>query len=164
MATVSDPTCWARRTASGLRMASEKVWCLMERLSTAQRSANMRAVKGRDTGPEKVIRSLVHRMGYRFCLYRADLPGKPDLVFPKRHATIFVHGCFWHSHTCQRGTLKPKTNAKFWASKLAKNAVRDKEQTAALRKQGWRTLVVWECELKTESRLVSKLRRFLGPI
>lgn len=133
----------------------------MEKLSPAQRSANMRAVKCRDTGPEKIVRSLVHRMGYRFRLCRTSLPGKPDLVFPGRLAVVFVHGCFWHSHTCKRGTLKPKTNPGFWVAKLANNAARDKDQMAQLRTLGWRSLVVWECSIKNEQRLANRLRRFL---
>jgi DNA mismatch endonuclease (patch repair protein) len=133
----------------------------MEKLTKEQRSANMRAVKSRDTGPEKIVRSLVHRMGYRFRLSRNGLPGKPDLVFPGRRAAIFVHGCFWHSHSCKRGSLKPKTNADFWAVKLARNAARDEEQIVRLKEQGWRSLVVWECAVKDERRLAARLRRFL---
>jgi DNA mismatch endonuclease, patch repair protein len=134
---------------------------LMEKITKEQRSANMRAVKNRDTAPEKIVRSLIHRMGYRFRLRRSNLPGKPDLVFPGRQAVIFVHGCFWHSHACKRGTLKPKTNEEFWAEKLARNAARDKEQIVRLKEQGWRSLVVWECGVKDERRLAVRLRRFL---
>ena len=134
----------------------------MDRISKERRSANMGAVRSRDTGPEKIVRRIVHRMGYRFRLYRNDLPGKPDLVFPGRRAVVFIHGCFWHSHACKRGRLKPETNADFWAVKLAKNAARDKKQIARLHEQGWRTLVVWECTVKDERRLGDRLRRFLG--
>jgi DNA mismatch endonuclease (patch repair protein) len=116
--------------------------------ASAQRSANMRAIKARDTGPELIVRCLVHRLGFRFRLRGADLPGKPDLVFPGRNAVIFVHGCFWHRHHCKRGRSIPRTNATFWADKLARNARRDRSQLRTLRRRGWRVMIVWECELK----------------
>ena len=121
----------------------------------------MRAVKSRDTGPERTVRRLAHRMGYRFRLHRADLPGKPDLAFPGRRAVVFVHGCFWHHHDCSRG-VTPKTRADFWAAKLAQNAERDAVQLSRLKEHGWRALVIWECELKDDQRLAGRLRRFLG--
>jgi DNA mismatch endonuclease (patch repair protein) len=137
---------------------------MTDKISKERRSANMRAVKGRDTGPEKVVRSIARRLGYRFRLYSPTLPGRPDLLFPSRRAAIFVHGCFWHSHSCKRGTLRPKTNRAFWKKKLGRNATRDKEQLTQLKDQGWRTLVVWECQTKNERRLAARLRRFLGRV
>ena len=134
----------------------------MDRVSKQRRSANMRAVKGRDTKPELAVRQLVHRMGYRFRLNRADLPGKPDLVFPGRRAVIFVHGCFWHAHSCKRGLSTPKTHATFWAKKRAQNVKRDTANLVSLRKMTWQALTVWECELRNARRLRSKIRRFLG--
>ena len=133
----------------------------MDKISPARRSANMRAVKSRNTKPEMVVRSVAHRLGYRFRLHRTNLPGKPDIIFPSRRAVIFVHGCFWHMHRCARGALAPKTNAEFWMKKRARNVERDALQIHQLRKQGWRTLVIWECETKDISKLTSRLRGFL---
>ncbi|HSZ74084.1 MAG TPA: DNA mismatch endonuclease Vsr [Rhizomicrobium sp.] len=134
---------------------------MTDKLSKERRSANMRAVKSHNTKPEKIVRQLAHKMGYRFRLHRADLPGKPDLVFPGRCAVIFVHGCFWHGHHCKRGALKPRTNTAFWNEKLSGNIKRDKRQLSMLREAGWRVLVIWECETKEESRLTIRLRKFL---
>jgi len=131
-------------------------------ISKERRSANMRSVKGRDTGPEKLVRRIAHRMGYRFRLHRQDLPGRPDLAFPGRRAVIFVHGCFWHSHDCKRGALKPKTNTAFWTAKLTRNSERDAAQLSRLKRDGWRALVIWECQTKNERRLSARVRRFLG--
>ncbi len=135
---------------------------MTDKLSKEQRSANMRAVKGHDTRPEMIVRRLTHRMGYRFRLHRSDLLGKPDLVFPGRRAVVFVHGCFWHGHTCKRGTGKPKANAAFWDAKLSRNAERDAEQLSRLKSDGWRALVIWECETKNELPLAAKIRNFLN--
>lgn len=125
------------------------------------RSENMRAIRGKDTKPEMAVRSLVHGLGYRFRLHRADLPGKPDLVFPARSKVIFVHGCFWHSHACKSG-LVPKSNRDFWLPKLRRNKARDRRSLAALEKQGWKALVIWECELKDTWALRLTVKRFLG--
>jgi len=131
-------------------------------MTDAERSRIMRAVKSRNTGPEKVVRSLAHRMGYRFRLHCANLPGKPDLTFPDRCAVVFVHGCFWHGHNCKRGARTPKTNTEYWTAKIARNVVRHHEHMSALKREGWRALVVWECQLRDEPALRSRLRRFLG--
>jgi DNA mismatch endonuclease (patch repair protein) len=109
----------------------------------------MRAVKGRDTKPEITLRKQLHALGYRYRLNAKDLPGKPDLVFPKYKAVLFVHGCFWHGHKCKRGARQPKQNADYWKEKIARNKARDKKNAAALEKLGWRVITVWECELKT---------------
>ncbi len=128
----------------------------------AARSRVMRAVRGRDTGPERALRRMLHALGYRFRLHRADLPGRPDLVFPGRRAAIFVHGCFWHGHDCSRGARAPKRNARYWGAKIARNVARDAEAQAALKALAWRTLVVWECEMKPSATLETALRAFLG--
>jgi DNA mismatch endonuclease, patch repair protein len=134
----------------------------MDTVSKNQRSANMRAVRSADTQPEMRVRLIAHRLGYRFRLHRRDLPGKPDLAFPGRRKVIFVHGCFWHQHQgCPRGSV-PSSNIDFWSLKLAGNRARDEEQLAAVRKRGWRALVIWECQTKNETRLATRLRRFLG--
>ena len=125
------------------------------------RSENMRAIRSKDTLPEVAVRSLVHRLGYRFRLHRADLPGKPDLVFPVRRKVIFVHGCFWHSHGCKTG-LVPKSNRDFWLPKLRRNKARDKKNLDALAKQGWNPLVIWQCELKDSHAVGLRVKKFLG--
>ena len=123
----------------------------------------MRAVRARDTGPEIAVRRLLHRLGYRFRLHRADLPGHPDLAFPARRAAVFVHGCFWHGHDCPRGARAPKTNAAYWAAKIARNRARDAETRAALEARGWRAAVVWECALRDPAAVAAALAAFLGP-
>jgi len=133
-----------------------------DKLSRECRSTNMRAIRGKDTAPEMVVRRMVHGMGYRYRLHGRDLPGSPDLVFRSRRKAIFVHGCFWHQHKgCPRAS-EPKSNIEFWRAKLDRNAARDAEQLKSLRKIGWRALVVWQCELKNDRRLAAKLRSFLG--
>jgi len=129
---------------------------------SAARSAVMRAVKGRDTGPEMLVRRLAHALGYRFRLHRKDLPGNPDLVFPARRKAIFVHGCFWHGHDCARGARMPKANAAYWSAKIARNVARDARVLAELRALGWDPLVLWECELKDRAGLPARLRQHLG--
>lgn len=125
------------------------------------RSRIMRAVKGRDTGPKMLVRRLVFSMGYRYRLHRADLPGKPDLVFAGRHKVIFVHGCFWHGHDCSRGARQPKQNAEYWSAKINSNRGRDKANLAALNKLGWKTLIIWECELKEPVAVKCRIADFL---
>lgn len=136
---------------------------MADKISKKQRSANMRAVRSGNTEPEMRVRRIAHRLGCRFRLGRRDLPGKPDLTFPGRRKVIFVHGCFWHQHQgCQRGSA-PKSNVGFWRPKLVRNKARDAEQLAAVKKRGWRVLVIWECQTKDEKRLAARLRRFLSP-
>ncbi len=125
-----------------------------------QRSANMRAVRGKDTAPEVLIRSLLHRRGYRFRLHRKDLPGTPDIVFPAKQAVIFVHGCFWHGHDCSRGHL-PETNRSFWQQKITKNIERDSRAKMQLEAGGWKVLTVWQCQTKDKDNLVRSLSRLL---
>lgn len=126
------------------------------------RSRIMRAVKSGDTTPELVVRSLAHSMGYRFRLHRNDLPGKPDLVFPRLHKAIFVHGCFWHGHDCARGARVPKANREYWTKKVARNRERDLKHLEDLAAAGWKSLVIWECDLRQSNRLCAQIRRFLG--
>jgi DNA mismatch endonuclease, patch repair protein len=134
---------------------------MTDKISKARRSANMRAVRSRNTRPEILVRQIAFGLGYRFRLHRADLPGKPDIAFPGRQKAIFVHGCFWHQHKgCRRATV-PKSNRGFWRKKLGRNIARDAMQLAAIRKRGWRALVVWECEIKNKRRLAAKMKSFL---
>ena len=122
----------------------------------------MSRVKGRDTRPEKVVRSLLHRMGYRFRLHRKDLPGKPDVVLPKHGKVVFVHGCFWHGHEGCRRAARPKTNAEFWDRKIDSNIERDARTRGELESMGWDVLTVWQCEMRDEAALKDRLRTFLG--
>lgn len=125
------------------------------------RSANMRAIRSKGMRPELAVRSLVHRLGYRFRLHKKDLPGKPDLVFASRRKVIFVHGCFWHSHGCKLSHT-PTTNVGYWRPKLQRNQARDVKNIDALRKSNWKTLVVWECQTGDEAGLAARIRKFLG--
>jgi len=124
------------------------------------RSENMRRIRSKGMLPELAVRSLVHRMGFRFRLHRKDLPGKPDLVFASRRRVIFVHGCFWHAHDC-RVAHTPKSNAAYWGPKLERNRARDTRNVDTLRAAGWKSLVVWECEMKSERRLEKRIAAFL---
>ena len=113
-----------------------------------KRSEVMRAVKSRDTKPEIILRKKLFALGLRYRLNVKDLPGKPDLVFPKYKTVVFVHGCFWHGHNCKRGKRQPKQNAEYWKDKIARNKARDKKHASELKKLGWRVITVWECEIK----------------
>lgn len=126
-----------------------------------QRSRIMRAVKGRDTAPELIVRRLVYGLGYRYRLHRKDLPGKPDLVFPRLHKVVFVHGCFWHGHNCARGARVPVKNRDYWTKKIEGNKKRDKAARAALMMLGWKVTVLWECRIKDQVSLASELSIFL---
>ncbi len=135
----------------------------MDKLTPERRSANMARIRSRDTGPEMAIRRIVHRLGYRYRLHRKDLPGRPDLVFGPRKKIIFVHGCYWHGHGCAVGGTGAKSNTQYWGPKIAGNIARDVRNLKSLRADGWRVMVVWECELKKDlPRLGRRLRRFLG--
>ena len=131
--------------------------------ASAARSAIMRAVRSKDTKPEIVVRRLAHSLGYRHRLHRADLPGKPDLVFPGRRKAIFVHGCFWHGHDCKRGAREPKANADYWRAKIERNRARDAVVREALQKAGWSIMTIWECETAAATRetLANRLQAFL---
>jgi DNA mismatch endonuclease, patch repair protein len=122
----------------------------------------MQAVKGRDTGPELMVRSILHRLGYRFRLHRKDLPGTPDIVLPGRSAAIFVHGCFWHGHECRIGRL-PKSKLDYWGPKIVANRARDRRKRRSLIAAGWRVLTVWQCALADPDALRRRLTAFLGP-
>lgn len=115
--------------------------------------------------PEMRVRRLAHSLGYRYRLHARDLPGKPDLVFRSRHKVIFVHGCFWHQHDAPECPCRhtPASNLSYWKPKLNRNVERDKQQQALLTADGWKVLIVWECETNDSKWLRTKIRRFLGP-
>lgn len=133
---------------------------MVDTLSITERSECMRRIRGKNTKPEMIVRRLVFGMGYRYRLHRRDLPGCPDLVFPRFRKVLFVHGCFWHSHPgCRRATV-PKSNKEYWCLKLENNRIRDEANQIALRSWGWEVMVIWECEIKN-SDLAEKIRQFL---
>jgi DNA mismatch endonuclease (patch repair protein) len=131
------------------------------KVRAAKRSAIMRAVKSRDTRPELLLRTMLRSIKTGYRLHRADLPGKPDVVYGPRRLAIFMHGCFWHGHDCKRGARAPKENAAYWSGKIARNRARDAANLAALAALGWRTLVVFECALKDRPALERRLRAAL---
>ena len=116
---------------------------------------------GKNTSPEIIIRSLVHRMGYRYALHRSDLPGHPDIVLVRHKKIIFVHGCFWHMHNCRYGKVIPQTRKNFWQTKRRGNVLRDKRNLRKLRSVGWKVLIVWECQTRALNTLSVKLSNFL---
>ena len=133
----------------------------MDRLDKNRRSWNMGQIRGRNTIPEVVVRSMLHRCGFRFRLHRKDLPGKPDIVLPKRQTVIFVHGCFWHRHSGCKFAYKPKSRLSFWKAKFLQNVARDRLVKRRLRTMGWKVKVIWECQTQNPERLAARLlKRF----
>jgi len=126
------------------------------------RSENMRRIRAKDTKPEITVRNLLRRLGYPgYRLHRRDLPGTPDIAYIGRRKAIVVNGCFWHGHDCKKGVRKPKENIDYWIAKIGRNQSRDCANQAALSKLGWDVLIVWECELKDEEQMATRLRNFL---
>lgn len=125
------------------------------------RSANMRAIKSENTGPERAVRKLAHDIAPGYRLHRKDLPGKPDLAWIGRKQAVFVHGCFWHGHGCKRGGRVPEVNRDYWVAKIARNRARDEAAIAAFVSKGWAVEVIWECELKDEAAMRARLLSFL---
>lgn len=133
---------------------------MVDRLTTAQRSRLMSRIRSKDTKPEVAVRSMIHRLGFRFRLYRRDLPGTPDIVLPAHKAVVFVNGCFWHGHYCKRGKM-PKSRVAYWRVKIAANRKRDERARRRLRRLGWKVVVVWECALRQPAALERRLLRVL---
>lgn len=133
-----------------------------ENAVNAARSMLMSRVRGKDTTPERAVRRAAHSLGYRFRLHRRDLPGTPDLTFPRLRKVIFVHGCFWHRHEGCRRTTTPKTRRGYWQDKFDRNVSRDRQNVAALRKSRWDVLVLWECETVDRAALLERLVEFLS--
>jgi DNA mismatch endonuclease, patch repair protein len=132
----------------------------MDRITPQRRSWLMSRVKGRDTAPEIAVRRMFHALGYRYRLHVKSLPGKPDIVFGPRKKVVFVHGCFWHGHKCQKGRL-PKSNTAFWNAKIATNKARDHRHKKSLNAAGWQVLVVWQCHLKNPLAVQRRIVDFL---
>ena len=128
-------------------------------LSREQRSRNMASIRGKDTRPEMILRSALHRAGLRFRLHQPSLPGRPDIVLKRHRAVIFIHGCFWHVHTGCRYAAVPTTRARFWRLKLTGNRNRDAQQVKALSAAGWRVLIVWECALRDPAQRIRSTAR-----
>lgn len=133
---------------------------MVDTVSPEVRSRIMARIKSKGMKPELRVRRLLHGLGYRYRLHRADLPGRPDLAFPARRKVIFVNGCFWHRHDCGRVRL-PATNRDYWQAKLARNYERDRRNLALLRERGWAALTVWECQLRDWPAVVAQLTAFL---
>lgn len=127
-----------------------------------KRSIIMGRIRSKHTAPEMLVRSLTWRMGYRFRLHVSALPGKPDLVFPSRSKLIFVNGCFWHMHMCNRGRSTPVSNFQFWKTKRNGTRLRDRRNHARLRLAGWKILTLWECQLRDPEKVAERIRRFLA--
>ena len=136
---------------------------MTDKIPPQARSALMRAVRGKDTTPELVVRKMAHRLGTRFRLYRKDLPGTPDLVFSSRRLCIFVNGCFWHRHQDCRLATTPSSNVGFWLDKFTRNVKRDAEKAEQLRKAGWDVVTIWQCETRDLVSLEKRLREILFP-
>jgi len=122
----------------------------------------MAAIKGKNTRPEIVVRTVLHSLGYRFRLHKANLPGRPDIVMPKYRTAIFVNGCFWHCHECRFGKVIPATRSEFWADKRRGTVERDARKRGELELAGWRVITIWECETRSTEDLRSKLVSLLG--
>lgn len=137
---------------------------MIDKLTKEQRSANMARIRSKSTKPEMIVRKLVHGLGYRYRLHRKDLPGKPDMVFPRRKKIILINGCFWHQHDdpkCKIARI-PKSRKEYWIPKLQRNVERDRKQIEELQRLGWDVLVIWECQVKDTKSLVDTIMKFLG--
>ena len=131
-------------------------------VNSQRRSEMMSRIRGRDTAPELAVRRIAHKLGLRFRLHRKDLPGRPDLIFPKHRLAVFVHGCFWHRHDGCRYAYTPKSRTAFWTHKFTDNIARDRRNEKTLLDLGWRVLIIWECETRDAENIRQKLREFIG--
>ncbi len=131
----------------------------MDRIDRQRRSWNMSRIHGKNTKPEIVVRSLLHRLGFRFRIHVKTLPGRPDIVLPRWKTVVLVHGCFWHRHGNCQFAYTPKSRREFWLSKFEANVSRDKKTLGLLRKAGWKPIVVWECEIRDLEKLSRRLKQ-----
>lgn len=143
-------------------MAAGTIDNMVDVLTPEQRHLVMSRIRSKDTKPEMIVRRLLYAQGYRYRLHTKDLPGKPDIVFRGRHKVIFVNGCFWHSHSCSKGQVRPQTNAEFWDAKRRRTTERDRDVIAALRSGGWGVLVIWECAIGGANAWLAPAIEFLG--
>ena len=134
---------------------------MVDHLTPDERSRNMAAIRSKNTKPELIVRSILHKEGYRFRLHRKGLPGSPDIILKKYQTIIFVHGCFWHRHKGCKDCTTPKTRTDYWVDKFRKNVDRDKKNEEQLKTLGWKVLVIWQCEIKNKDKLLAKLRNKL---
>jgi len=141
--------------------AQHQSHAMTDTLSPLARSLRMSLINSKDTKPELVVRKAVWAAGFRYRLHGKGLPGKPDLVFPSLRTVVFVHGCYWHGHSCQKGRI-PKQNSEFWKSKFETNRARDRRNTSILRRNGWSVITIWECSLATYKKRERSLQRLLG--
>lgn len=135
----------------------------MDTLTIKERSYRMHLIRSKDTQPELTVRRLVYSMGYRYRLHSTKLPGKPDIVFSGQRKAIFVHGCFWHQHEGCRNSRIPKSRLRYWVPKLQRNKQRDETNQKTLKAQGWRVLLIWECQTKKPGPMAVRIKRFLKP-
>jgi len=136
----------------------------MDTVDKARRSAMMAGIRNKDTQPELRVRKIAHSLGYRYRLHRRDLPGSPDLAFPRLKKVILVHGCYWHRHPDCRYAYSPKSNTKFWQNKFRRNQERDRQTLSNLRSEGWDALVIWECETRDAAKLQARIAEHLGRV
>ena len=144
-----------------IHAAGTSVNLFVRHYTREQRSSLMARIRSRDTAPERKVRSVLHRSGYRFRLHRKDLPGCPDIVLSRHCVALFVHGCFWHSHNCCKRARTPKSNKPYWSAKLQANIARDRAHEIQLRRLGWRVAVIWECQATDETRLRRRLEKLI---
>jgi DNA mismatch endonuclease (patch repair protein) len=140
---------------------TRKVTRVADVFTKSKRSWIMAKVHSHDTSPEIIVRSTLHRLGYRFRLYSDKLPGKPDIILPRFHKLIFVHGCFWHQHKGCKASARPSSHSEYWNKKLDKNVLRDKRNLAALKNAGWDILIIWECQILKKISIVNKIKKFM---
>ena len=136
---------------------------MADTLTKAERSRLMSKIRSKNTGPERAVRSLLHRAGYRFRIHVRSLPGTPDVVLPASRVVVFVHGCFWHRHKGCKIATTPKTHKKFWFDKFAKNVANDLKHRRRLRRLGWRVVVVWACQLKAPQKILARIQAAMPP-
>ena len=136
---------------------------MTDKLSAERRSENMRRIRSCNTSPEIMVRRVLREIGFTgYRLHRRELPGRPDIAFIGRRKALFVHGCFWHGHSCKEGIREPKSNVEYWRSKIMRNRERDSAHLIAMRHRGWAVLTIWECETRDMPRLNLRLRQFLS--
>ena len=135
---------------------------MTDTLTPLERSRLMAKIKGKNTGPERAVRALLHRAGYRFRLHVRNLPGTPDVVLPRHRTVVFVHGCFWHRHPMCKTASTPKSHRKFWADKFARNVANDRKHRRQLRRLGWRVITIWDCQLRHPERVLARINKILS--